>query len=137
MANGTAKVPTAYWVVAVLGFLWNCFGAYLYIMARISPEAMMEGAPQEMKDYFVNMPLWANVGYGLGVWGSVAGSVLMLMRSRHAATAFAVSLVGALLSYLGQFQAGVLTPAQPIVILAVIVALWWYSRRSAAQGLMK
>lgn len=136
MTNGT-KVPTVYWVVAVLGLLWNCFGAYLYIQTRLSPDVIMAGAPQAIRDYVANMPLWANIGYGLGVWGSFAGSVLMLLRSRHAVTAFILSLVGALVSYLGQFMAGVLEPAQPIMILAVILLLWWYSRRAAAQGILK
>lgn len=136
MTNGT-KVPTVYWVVAVLGLLWNCFGAYLYIQTRLNPDVMMASAPQEIRDYVANMPLWANIGYGLGVWGSFAGSILMLLRSRHAVTAFILSLVGALVSYLGQFMAGVLTPAQPIMILAVILLLWWYCRRAAAQGILK
>ena len=136
MTNGT-KAPTTYWVVAVLGLLWNCIGAYLYIQARLNPEVVMAGAPQEMQEYVANMPLWANIGYGLGVWGSVAGSVLMLLRSRHAITAFLVSLVGAAVSYLGQFMAGVLEPALPIMIMAIIALLWSYCRRAAAQGLLK
>lgn len=136
MTNGT-KAPTVYWVVAILGLLWNCIGAYLYIQTRLSPEVVMASAPQEMRDYVTNMPLWANIGYGLGVWGSVAGSVLMLLRSRHAITAFLVSLVGAAVSYLGQFMAGVLEPALPIMIMAIIALLWSYSRRAAAQGLLK
>lgn len=136
MANGT-KVPTVYWVVAVLGLLWNCIGAYFYIQARLDPDAVMATAPQEMRDYVANMPLWANIGYGFGIWGSFAGSVLMVLRSRHAPTAFLVSFVGAAISFIGQAQAGVLRPAEPVVILAVILALWWYSRRAAAQGLLK
>jgi hypothetical protein len=34
-------------------------------------------------------PFWA-----LGVWGALAGSMLLLLRSRRAVTAFAASLVG-------------------------------------------
>ncbi|MEJ6009487.1 hypothetical protein [Novosphingobium aquae] len=136
MTNGT-KAPTIYWVVAVLGLLWNCIGAYLYIQTRLNPDVMLASAPQEIRDYVTNMPLWANIGYGLGVWGSLAGSVLMLLRSRHAPNAFLVSLVGALVSYLGQFLAGVLGPAEPAMILAGILLLWWYSRRAAAQGILK
>jgi hypothetical protein len=136
MTNGT-KAPTAYWVVTVLGLLWNCIGAWMYIQARLNPDVMLASAPQEIRDYVANMPLWANIGYGFGIWGSVAGSVLMLLRSRHAPTAFLVSLVGALVSYLGQLQAGVLGVAEPAMILAGILLLWWYSRRAAAQGILK
>ncbi|MFM6931728.1 MAG: hypothetical protein ACKOUT_05745 [Novosphingobium sp.] len=136
MTNGT-KAPTTYWVMAGLGFLWNCIGAYMYIQARLNPDVIMAGAPQEIRDYVANMPLWANIGYGFGIWGSVAGSVLMLLRSRHAPTAFLVSFVGAAISFLGQFLAGVLGPAEPTMILVIIVALWWYSRRAATQGILK
>lgn len=132
--TAAAKPATAFWVVAVLGFLWNCIGAYLYIMARLDPAAVMGDAPPEMQDYVANMPLWANIGYGFGIWGSFAGSVLMLLRSRHAVTAFLLSFAGAVASFSGQALAGVLQPVEPTLILAVIAFLWWYSRREAGMG---
>ena len=131
------KAPVSFWIVTGLGLLWNGFGAYLYIIARLDPAAVMGSAPPEMQDYVANMPLWANIGYGFGVWGSVAGSVLMLLRSRHAVTAFLISLVGAVVSFSGQALAGVLQPAEPTVILVVIVFLWWYTRRQTAAGVLK
>ena len=131
------KAPASFWIVAGLSLLWNCTGAYFYIMARLDPAAVMGSAPPEMQDYVANMPLWANIGYGFGVWGSVAGSVLMLLRSRHAVTAFLVSLVGAVVSFSGQALAGVLQPAEPAVILAVIAFLCWYTRRQTVAGVLK
>lgn len=126
-----------FWAVAIVGFLWNCIGAWFYVQARLDPDAVMSGASSEMRDYVAHMPLWANIGYGFGVWGSFAGSVLMLLRSRQAVTAFWASLVGALVSFAGQAAAGVLRPAEPIVILAVIALLVWYSRRAVANGYLK
>jgi hypothetical protein len=136
MGNGS-KVPGSYWAVSVLGALWNAFGGYLYTASNMGDKSVTEGAPPEMLAYIADMPTWAHAGWASGIWGSVLGSVLMLMRSRHAATAFLVSLIGALVSYFAQFQAGVLSPAQPIMILAVILLLWWYCRRAAAQGIQK
>jgi hypothetical protein len=135
--TGTAKPAVSFWIVAGLGMAWNSFGAYLYTMARLDPATMLASAPQAMQDYIASMPLWANIGYGLGIWGSFVGSVLMLLRLRHAVTAFLVSLLGALVSYAGQAMAGVLTLAEPIVILAVIAFLWWFARRSQAHGTLK
>ncbi len=135
--SGTSKPATAYWIVAGLGFLWNSFGAYLYTMARLDPATILASAPPAMQDYIANMPLWANIGYGLGIWGSFLGSVLMLMRSRHAVTSFLVSLLGAIVSYAGQAMAGVLTPVEPTVILVVIVSLWWFSKNEAAKGTLR
>lgn len=132
-----ARPSTVFWIVAVIGFLWNCIGAYFYIQARLDPDAVMSGAPTEMRDYLANMPLWANIGYGFGVWGSFAGSVLMLLRSRRAVAAFGVSLLGAIVSFSGQAMAGVLRPAEPAMILAVIVLLLWYCRSTAAKGYLR
>jgi hypothetical protein len=126
-----------FWTIAILGFLWNCIGAYFYIHARLDPDAVMGSASVEMRDYVAHMPLWADIGYGLGIWGSFAGSVLMLLRSRHAVTAFWVSLIGAAVSFTGQAVAGVLRPGEPIVILAVIAFLLWYFHRAAARGLLR
>lgn len=131
------KVPMSFWAVAVIGLLWNCIGVYFYMLARLDPDAVMGSAPQEMRDYVAHMPLWANIGYGFGIWGSFVGSVLMLLRSRHAATAFLVSLVGAATSFTGQALAGVLRPAEPAVILVVIAFLWWFCRRARGQALLK
>jgi len=100
------KVPTQFWIVAVIGLLWNCFGAYLYLMARLDPETALAGADPAMRDYVANQPIWANIGYGLGIWGSFFGSVAMVLRSRHAVLLFAVSFVGALVSHIGQAGGG-------------------------------
>lgn len=131
------KVPASFWVIAVLGLLWNSFGAYLYILARVDPDTALAGASPEMRDYVANQPIWANLGYGLGIWGSALGSVAMVLRSRHAVTLFLVSLVGALVSHLGQAMAGVLPLGLAIVIMGVIAFLWRYCSRCVEQGLLR
>jgi hypothetical protein len=136
-ANAEGKLPASFWVIAVLGLLWNSFGAYLYITARVDPETALAGASPEMREYFFNQPIWANLGYGLGIWGSLLGSVAMVLRKKIAVPLFLASLVGALVSHLGQAMAGVLPLGLTIVIIGVIAFLWWYSRRCAEQGLLR
>lgn len=136
-AGKGAKAPTGYWVVAGIGLLWNAFGAYLYMMARLDPDTALAGADPAMKAYVLGQPLWANIGYGLGIWGSFIGSAAMMLRSRHAETLFAVSFAGAAVSHLGQALAGVLPVGLAVVIMGVIAALWWYCRRSAGQGILR
>jgi hypothetical protein len=136
-ANSGAKLPVSFWVIAVVGLLWNCFGAYLYMLGRLDPQAALSGASPAMRDYVANQPIWANIGYGLGIWGSFIGSAAMVLRSRHAVLLFLVSLVGAAVSHLGQALAGVIPIGLAAVIMAVIAFLWWYSRRSAEQGFLR
>lgn len=136
-SSAGGKVPASFGVIAVIGLLWNCFGAYLYVMARMNPDAALAGADPAMKDYFLSQPIWANIGYGLGIWGSFFGSVAMVLRSRHAATLFLVSLIGAALSHLAQAMAGVIPVGLAIVIMGIIAFLWWYCRRCVQQGLLR
>lgn len=135
--TNAARVPTSFWVIAVIGLLWNSLGAYLYMTARLDPETALAAATPAMRDYFVNQPIWANLGYGLGIWGSFFGSVAMVLRSRHAVGLFLVSLVGAVASHIAQAMAGVLTLPLAITILIVVAFLWHYSRRSAALGILR
>jgi hypothetical protein len=132
-----AKVPLSFWVVSGLGLLWNAFGAYLYMLSKLNPEAALAGATPAMRDYVAAMPTWAHIGWSLGIWGSVAGSLLMLARSRHATTAFLVSLLGALASFAAQAQAGVLPVGLSAGIAAVIAFLWCYCRNETAKGILR
>ncbi|MBS3930021.1 MAG: hypothetical protein KGZ65_02230 [Sphingomonadales bacterium] len=131
------KVPPSFWIVTGLGLLWNAFGAYLYLLSKLDPETALAGATPAMRDYVATMPLWAHIGWSLGVWGSALGSVLMLVRSRHAVTAFLVSLLGALVSFGAQARAGVFDAKIGVTVLVVIAFLWWYCRNETAKGILR
>lgn len=135
-ASSRVSAPMSFWIVAGLGLLWNCFGAYLYMLARFDPATALAGVDPTMRDYVANQPIWANIGYGLGIWGSFFGSVAMLLRSRHAVLLFMVSLIGAAVSHLGQALAGVIPIPLAATIMVVIAFLWWFSRRAQAQGVI-
>ena len=135
-SSGPAAVPGSFKVIAWLGMVWNTIGAGLYLWSKLDPAAAAAGASPAMQEYMAQMPLYAHIGWSLGIWGSFLGSVLMLMRRGHAVAAFLVSLLGALVSFGAQARAGVLEVPLTVFIVAVIAALLWYSRRSAASGIL-
>lgn len=144
-ANVTAT-PTHLWVVGILSLLWNGFGGYDYVMSQLGDPAYLAsiGFGPEETAWMATFPVWVEAAWAIGVWLSVLGSILLLLRSRHAATAFLVSLAGALVSLLYQFtsdkpeslQSG-LPAIMPVVILVLIVAQWYYARRQAAAGVLR
>lgn len=149
MSDQTSKpaVPVVYWVVSIISLLWNSFGCYDYVMTKTDPVNYMQsmGMSQQAIDYMGGLPSWLTVFWALGVWGSLAGSVLLLLRSRHAVTAFAVSLLGLAVSQLYQFLGGDM-PAEmkeipmlvmTAVIWAALLFLIWYSRRALASGYLR
>ena len=142
----SGATPKHLWLVGILSLLWNAFGGYDYVMTEMGDLGYFEmmGLGQAELDFFAALPAWAVALWAVGVWGSVAGSILLLLRSRHAATAFLLSLLGALASFAYQFSldkpASLETGAaviMPIVILILIVAQWYYARRMAAAGVLR
>jgi hypothetical protein len=141
-----APAPTHLWVVGILSLLWNAYGGYDYTMSHTGGLEYFESAGFDAAvfEWFEAMPSWAIAAWAVGVWVSLLGSVLLLLRSRHAATAFAVSLAGAVISFGYQFTSdkpasleGLLPTLMPVVILIAIVAQWYYARRQAAAGVLR
>ena len=82
------------WIVGGLATLWNGLGAFDYLMTQTRNEAYLAKFTDPQRVHFESFPIWMETAWALGVWGGVAGSLLLLARSRHASTAFAVSLAG-------------------------------------------
>lgn len=149
--SGGSKTPTHLWIVGIVSLLWNAFGGYDYTMTQMrdpgylaSVSQQMGVSTEEMIAFFDGFPAWASALWAIGVWGSVLGSILLLARSRHAATAFLVSLVAAVLSFLYQFTLDLppamdttLNKVMPLVIVGAIVLQWWYARRQVAAGVLR
>lgn len=135
-----AKAPALFWIVTGLSLLWNGFGACDYAMTKLHNAWWLSSMAVDpaMIAKVDAAPVWGTFGWAVGVWGSLLGAVLMLLRSRHAASAYLASLIGAAVGFSWQIKAGLFPgPAFPAVILAVIIALWWYCRRCTASGILK
>jgi hypothetical protein len=134
------------WVVGILSLLWNGFGAYDYTMSHLGGPAYFEsmGLDAAAFAWFEALPAWSVAAWAVGVWVSLLGSVLLLLRSRHAAIAFLISIVGAVVSFAYQFSSdkpasleGGMAAVMPVIILILIVAQWYYARRQAAAGVLR
>lgn len=143
------RIPAHLWIVGILSLLWNCFGGYDYLMTRLHnmdylAKSVPGADPAAVLAYLDAMPLYAQIGWGLGVWMALAGSILLLTRQRWAVWAFGASLVGMVLSF-GYMFAGPPMPGanaagmmkyMPFVIALLGVAQFAYARLMAARGLL-
>lgn len=82
-------------------------------------------------------------GRAAAPWHLWVVGVLLLLRSRHAATAFLVSFLGAIVSFAYQFTLDLppalqdtLTLTMPLVIIILIVAQWYYAKRMTDAGIL-
>jgi hypothetical protein len=145
-----ARTPVHVWIVGILSLLWSCVGCYDYVMTRMHntdylAKVMPKVDPNAMLTWIDGFPIWAQFGWGLGVWMGLLGSILLLARSRYAVWAFGLSLIGAVLG-LG-YQIALAPPlagaddamskAMPYVIILIAVALFLYARAQAAKGVLR
>jgi hypothetical protein len=137
------STPWHFWVVAVVSLVWNGFGAFDYTMSHTQGEAWYRQAG--MTDAQIALmntyPSWMHGVWAIGVWGSALGAVLLLLRSRWAFHAFAVSILGALgnLGYtaLGPGAAAGMDPIFPAVIVAICAFFIWYAWTMTKRGVLR
>lgn len=136
-ARGTAT-PRHLWVVGGLTLLWNAFGCYIYTMTMLRDPALMARTPPEMVALLDRAPAWANGAWAFGVWGALAGSLLLLLRSRTAVWALAISLLGLAGTAIYELLYSVpMNPAQTIMIWVIALFLLWYALRMRRAGVLR
>lgn len=148
MAQGAIvglRTPWHYWPVGVLSLLWNSMGGLDYTMTHTRNAAWLAQMTPEQMAWIDGFPLWANFCWGLGVWGAVLGSILLLLRKAWAVPAFALSLAG--IAGTTFFQYGV--PGMPdslntaggkafcAALWAVAIFLLWYAIAMRKRGVIR
>jgi len=143
--DGSIRTPLHLWIVGALATLWNAFGAFDYLMTQTRNEPYLANFTDPQRVYFESFPLWMEATWALSVWGGLAGSLLLLARSRHAVTAFAISLAGLAVSTLYQYVLSAPPPemnsgammAMNLVIWAVAIGLLVYTLWMRRRGVLR
>ncbi len=99
----SASTPWHLWVVGGLSFLWNAGGAFDFLMTQTRNEAYMAAFTPEQLEYFYGFPLWAVFTWGIATWGSLLGSLLLLLRKGLAVSVFIASFVCLVLTSIQNF----------------------------------
>jgi hypothetical protein len=135
------KPPTSFWVISVLVLLWNITGCAMYVMqVSMTPEDIL-ALPAEQQAMLTNVPTWVTSAFALAVWGSLFGSVLLLMRKKLAGPVFVASFAAILIQMYYSFfmspmmelsgAAGMILPLFIIIVGALLIM---FSRSAAAKG---
>ena len=149
MANeapaGRVRPSKIFWVIGILALLWNSFGALDFTMTTTRNAAWLAQFTPEQLAFIESYPAWAAVGWAVGVWGGVVGSLLLLLRKRLAAPVYLASLVGAIVSHIyylflsngaETLGGGVGAYIFPVVIIAIATGLWLYARAQTQKGVL-
>ncbi|MCK0119188.1 hypothetical protein MWU61_01445 [Loktanella sp. F6476L] len=139
------KTPFHVWIVGIIALIWNAGGAYDYVMTQTENEAYLAMLSDAQKAFLDNGPIWFETAWAIGVWFSMLGALLLLLRSRLAGPAFGLSLVGLIVSSVYSFgiadRTGMdMTPTQlgfTAAIYVVLVLLWVYARAMTRRGVLR
>lgn len=143
----SVRTPVHLWIVGAIALLWNAFGCYDYVMTQRNDAEYLAsmGMTETQRAYYETFPMWLEGAWAVGVWGAFAGAVLLLLRSRWAVTAFALSLLGLAVSTLYQLflsspPEGMFTPAiiaMQAVIWAAAIFFLVYAMRMRKAGVLR
>jgi hypothetical protein len=142
-----AATPVHLWIVGVLALAWNAIGVTDYVMLRSHNTAYLQTVMPNVDSRIAlawvdAMPLLAGIAWALGVWGALAGTLLLLARSRHAVPAYLVSLAGAVITFAFQFAgppppAGMDDKIVPVIVTIIALGLLLYARAMKARGVLR
>ncbi len=135
------KAPWHLWIVGTIAFLWYVMGAATIQMAQL---AMLPGLDAGEIAYYAAKPIWLVAATAIGTYGSVLGSVLLLMRRRAADPVFGLSLggimVGNIVEILNGTSRAFANDGAALVTLIVAVvglAVWSYAYVMVRNGVLR
>ncbi|MEM7742034.1 MAG: hypothetical protein AAF225_14695 [Pseudomonadota bacterium] len=132
-----------FWVIGVLGLLFNLSGFVQMALFFSGHEAMLANFTADQLAYFDALPGWRRVVWVLGVSTALLASLLMLFRRSAAAPIMFFGLTMLLTgifhdSALGWFD--IIGPEGAITYVVVasgVSFLWLYARRQNQKGVLR
>jgi hypothetical protein len=124
----------SFWLISLFGLLWNVGGCINYVM-QMNFE-FVTTLPKTHQAIIIDRPLWATVGFAIGVFAGAIGSLLLLFKKALAQYVFIISLIGIIVTMIHTVNV-VLTKIDfslmeiiIMIVLPIIMALFllWYSK---------
>ena len=69
------RTPWHVWVIGILALVWNSGGAFDYWMTQTNNENYLSMLTEPQRAMLDARPVWFDVSWAIGVWGSVLGSL--------------------------------------------------------------
>jgi hypothetical protein len=144
------KTPWHIWVVGLGSLIWHAGGAFDYTMSQTRNASYLAMIPDDIRPqmiaYLDSYPVWATAAWAIGVWGAVLGSVLILMRSRHAVAALWLSMAGLVANTANTYLvsdvnldmiSGTNAKLFSLLIFAVLALVLFYANRQRSLGRLR
>jgi len=143
-ANNSVKAPWHLWVVGIVGLLWNAMGAMDYVMTKLQNEEYMAAFTPEQLEFFYGFPVWVSAAWAIAVWGSVVGTILLLLRKASAVWVLLASFLAMIVTFIHNYGLSngleVIGDTFSLVFTAIIIlvglALYLYAKAMRSKGVL-
>ena len=135
------KAPWHLWLVGILSFLWNVWGAWVTVQAQTG--AAMDMDANEIAHY-AEQPLWVVVLTDFAFAAAILGALALLIRSRRAPPLYLLSIAAIVASAVGDVVRGsalLLQQADWLTLFLTTTGLavvqWLYARWIGKRGVLR
>ncbi len=135
----TASAPAHLTLLAFVFLLWHGVLAADYVIERFGLALDMPS----LDAVFFTSPVWARVGWAMGVWLGLVASICALMRDDAAVLLFFAAFLGVLASVIGAEIAGIPMEIRGVNRYIIYAALllapligWIYTRAMKRAGVL-
>ncbi|WP_186757264.1 hypothetical protein [Echinicola salinicaeni] len=133
----TIKIPTWYWVVAIIMLLWNLLGVSAFFMQVGMSEEAMAALPETERELYASYPIWATIAYAVAVFGGALGCIGLLLKKKWAKMVLIISLIGIIIQVFHSLAIseamdvyGPGAAVMPTMIIVLAIFLVWLSNFS-------
>lgn len=135
--KATSNIHWSFWLITGLLLVWNVLGCVNFFV-QMNPQ-MLTSYRESEQAIVEGRPLWATVGFAVGVFGGAIGCVLLLLKRTMALYVFIASLLGVIDTMVYSLSIGIEFGVGEIVgiilmPLAVAGFLVWYSKYTENKG---
>ena len=141
MNDQNNKLPTSFWVISIVGLLWNVFGIFNFIGQAFMTEEQMNKLPPEQQELFAAVPSWIYIIFAIAVITGTLGCLGLVMKKAWAVPLLLLSLFAVLIQmgynlfFTNSAEVmGPLATILSVLVILVAVLLYYYARNSKSKG---
>ena len=132
--NSTNKPPIWFWIVSVIGLVWNGMGVDYYLGQAYKTERWLAQHSTEQLELMANNPTWLTAAFAIAVFGGILGCLALLLKKKIAKILFLLSFIAVIIQqgyiFINGYNEGYL---MHLMIIIFSILLLWLSRKSISN----
>lgn len=95
--NTTQKPPIWFWILAIIGLIWNGMGVNAYLQQAYNTISYQEMYSAEHLMFEENLPIYIKAAFAIAVFSGFFGFVFILLQKKLGYTLLIVSLLAVII----------------------------------------